>query len=208
MGKVYGIKYTDGTTETCTSWEDCKSKVHGVKGVLYKGFEDYVELNRWMARKEIAHVDEDNEKTKLYVDGSFINGYNYAGWAFVIVKCDHILGQGRGITPWPAKSRNIDGEVYAAGQAISYFKQNIYRVGSDHAQLVHDYFGISAWLTGDWSYKSDIAAWYVHNYKKYANILEFIKIKGHQGNRWNEYVDKMAKLAINEERKIRRGKND
>lgn len=192
MSKVYAIKYADGTHEiSFDPWHITETKVKGVKGVLYKGFHELKEAENWLKNQRIINQDIDNKGIKIYVDGSFMNSCKYAGWAYVVIEDDNIIAEKYGVTPWEAKSRNIDGEVYAAGQAITWLHEN-----NKKGQLIHDYQGISAWLTGDWSYTSDIASWYVRGYKHHSHLITFVKIKGHKDNKWNDYVDEKAKLGI------------
>jgi ribonuclease HI len=50
---------------------------------------------------------------RIFVDGSFSPDFDRAGWAFVAVENGAELASGYGITPYPAESRNIDGELMA-----------------------------------------------------------------------------------------------
>ena len=64
--------------------------------------------------------------------------------------------------------------------------------------IYHDYEGIARWCTGEWkANKTGTQA-----YKKFYDDLKkdvqinFIKVKGHSGNKYNDIADQLAKQAI------------
>lgn len=193
----YAAKFPDGRIEIYDNWPDCSRHVTGVKGVLYKGFTTESSMKNWINNQSINHGDTSNAKVKIYVDGSFFKNCKRAGWAFAVVENDELIHEKHGVTEWDAPSRNIDGEVVAAANAILWAVEHDYK----NAVIVHDYLGISAWLTGDWSTIKEIGKWYKRQVKKYAKFFVFDKIKGHSRNKWNDFVDEKAKDGIREYRK-------
>ena len=191
MSKVYAAKYIDGSTKTFDTWRECEINVKGVKGVVYKSFATNWEAQTWLDKNVISFVDNNDVGLKIYVDGSFTSKVKAAGWAYVAIKDDQIIHEDFGVVTEHLESRNITGECMAAMKAIDWLLTT-----GQRAQLIHDYIGLSAWLTGDWQRNTDIANMYYIGYHRHIALIDFVKIKGHQGNKWNEYVDKLAGKAI------------
>lgn len=191
MPKIYAAKYTDGSTKTFATWRECESNVKGVKGVVYKSFPTQWEAQRWLDKNVISFEDSNDIGLKLYVDGSFVKGVAAAGWAYAAVENDVLVQEEFGYSTQHLESRNISGECMAAMKAIDWLVAT-----GKRAQLIHDYMGLSAWLTGDWKHESAIAKRYYIGYHRHLHLLDFVKIKGHQGNKWNEYVDRRAREGV------------
>lgn len=187
----YAALFNDGSVKTYPTWELCSREVTGAKECLYKGFKTRQERDSWLYRlTSIGHGDEDTTVPKVYVDGSFGHSSPKAGWAWVCIHDDQILGEGNGTTPWDALSRNIDGECMAVMEALQWAKSRELRV-----MIIHDYLGLSAWAYGEWKADSEIAQRYCRVVRPLVSDLHilFRHIRGHQGNKWNEYVDSKAK---------------
>ena len=61
--------------------------------------------------------------------------------------------------------------------------------------IVNDYAGISCYPTGAWKPKTEESKRYkslMDNYMKLIDI-NFIKVKGHSNNKFNDIVDELAK---------------
>ena len=136
-----------------------------------------------------------------YVDGSFSAKYDKGAWAYTVVENekDVSIAEASGflnytLNPELKKLRNIATECQAVLEVLDYasiygFKLNIY----------YDYVGLEKWVcdltTGEipWQCKNDFTWDYrqsVITYEKYINKM--IKVKGHSGNKWNEYTDGLA----------------
>lgn len=127
----------------------------------------------------------------IYTDGSF-NGKN-ASWAFVAVQNDSILFKNKGIITDPDVNSGyqIGGEVQAVIEAIKYCEAN-----SLAAKIHYDYAGVENWATLAWRANKP----YTIKYQQFMQekekfIAGFVKIKSHSGNKWNEWVDKFAKIS-------------
>ena len=133
---------------------------------------------------------------QIYVDGSWNSKTNYAGWGFVVLKNLKKVHERCGKTPFPAMSRQIDGELEATKQAIKWcLENNILAVS-----IFADYLGIKMWYEEKWNAKKKVAVDYVRFCK---NIRDKIKvnifhIQGHSGDYWNEYVDQLAERGKHE----------
>lgn len=194
--KFYAIKGADGG-KVVTSWPECEKLTHGVKGALFKSFGTQEEAAAWVAGVT-AKCPEGG--LRVFVDGSFSPDYARAGWAFVAVEDGREIASERGVTAFPAESRNIDGELLAAYRAMRWLKMNG-RTGV----ICHDYEGVARWAKGEWKAKSHIAQRYIESVSELAKGVRFEKVEAHTGVRWNEEVDKRAKLAIAEAKAKEKG---
>lgn len=145
---------------------------------------------------------------KVYVDGSCrANGSANAvgGWAFAIVREDELVYAARGMV---VGTTNNQMELEAVKRAIKWI-----RTGTDLRNEQVEIYTDSAYIQNCASQK-----WYINwqkngwvNTKKepvknreYWEFLvpyftderfTFLKVKGHNGDKWNEYVDKQAQEA-------------
>lgn len=184
--KYYAIR--DGKDDhIVTTWAECKALTHCVKGVLYKSFPTREDAVAWLRSME----DPPAGGLRIYVDGSYISGHGPAGWAFAVIDNGVKVAHGSGVTADDAISRNIDGEITAALEAMKWLSMN-----NREGTIYHDYEGIARWALGQWQAKSAIAQAYVKESRPYLHLVHFAKVKGHSGDKWNDYVDRLAREAI------------
>ena len=145
---------------------------------------------------------ENTNKIAIYVDGSFktINEHQLIGSAYVVVNPD-----GSTVERKVAKkvevgthSRNISGELNATYGAIAYALQN----NLPEITIYHDYVGIAEWANLNWKANKPETKQYANYVNRVRNekglIINFIHVKGHSGNMFNEVADKLAGEAIDE----------
>lgn len=202
--RYYAVKYKDGETDILYGhWEDVAGAVIGKKGATFKGFGSKREAEEWLGREAVPFRDANTPHKKdmvyVYVDGAYtskveIDGCKVSGWGFVIVKNEEILYEEYGTRPDRYKSRNITGELHATIMGIMWV--NIYKLAP--AVVVHDYAGIANWALGYWGAKSEVAKNYCNAVKTHLTNISFEKVRGHQGVKWNEYADALAKKGIEE----------
>lgn len=134
---------------------------------------------------------------KAYVDGSFNATYRVYGSGVIIInnnkeeEFSHANNN-----PDLIPLRNIAGEIEASKFVMWYaYSNNIPEV-----TIYHDYIGISNWPKGTWQAKKDYTKEYVRFYKQTSTKVKinFVKVKAHSGDKYNERVDKLAKKAISE----------
>ncbi|HWQ89048.1 MAG TPA: ribonuclease H family protein [Desulfitobacteriaceae bacterium] len=208
------------------TWEACRQSVEGYPGAVYKSFSDEQIALDWLqgsnsaclpgaaslkvdnninirsrdqeqlADTSFADADKDIDididiDYEVYTDGSYVNG-NYA-WAYVFVKNDQIVYEDSGIGKnlEAAAMRNVTGEIAAVLYAVKHAAGLKARI-----RINHDYAGIACWVNGKWQTKNVYTELYVKLMRKYEGLYVFRKVQAHSGNKYNEYVDKLAKAAL------------
>ena len=130
-----------------------------------------------------------------YTDGSYkknSKGEYAVGWGFVLLDGDNIVHEEYGTTDEYTSMRNVVGECVAVVEAIAYCEEQ----GYDAVTIYHDYEGAGAWVRGQWKTKNEMT----QRYKKFVlespMVIEFVHVEGHSGDKWNDYVDGLAKLGV------------
>ncbi|MEA3500788.1 MAG: RNase H family protein [Candidatus Marinimicrobia bacterium] len=146
----------------------------------------------WSEKREKAKTKISNSNIPhIYIDGSFLK--NMISYAAVVVKNDKNIHEESGkLDKKYNKYRQIGGELYAAKTAIEWCKKN----KLDNAIIYYDYTGIEKWATGKWKTNNSFTRSYKNYMSKIEVNIKWIKIKSHSGDKWNEYVDQLAKDEI------------
>ena len=193
--KFYAVK-SGRTTGIFTSWEDCKKQVDGYPNASYKSFKTANEAAMFLG---FGTEDINTSDTAIaYVDGSYnitTGEYGY-GVVFFYQNKEIHLKQGYSNDAL-ASMRNVAGEIKGSEAAIRYALKN--EISS--IKIYHDYEGIAKWCTGEWKANKEGTIAYKNffdNVKKQIHI-EFVKVKGHSGNKYNDVADRLAKEAANVE---------
>ena len=138
--------------------------------------------------KEIGDV-------KLYASAAIIAKGGTSDWTS-IVQC--------GSDPEYISLRNVAGEIFAVIQVCEYAINTLKLTQQDTLRINYDYVGIANWLKkpGEpdfWRCKKTVTKLYrdyIYTYVKPKFKLELVHVEGHSGNIGNEYVDRLAKDAI------------
>ena len=196
--KFYAVKngYHIGIFET---WEECQKEVSGYSGAEFKGFatrsdaEEYLGVNR-----QISLFDDEIPQTKTavaYVDGSYNIETKKYGCGVVLFAGGEEITVSRAFSdPDMALMRNVAGEIEGAMAAMRYCIDN----NIEEIDLYYDYAGIEKWCSGEW--KTNKAG--TINYKRFYDEIKktvkvnFVKVKGHSGDKYNDMADKLAKEAV------------
>ncbi|MCS6903920.1 MAG: RNase H family protein [Bacteroidia bacterium] len=126
---------------------------------------------------------------QIYVDGSYYGGR--VGYGAVILREDQIIKEFSGkVSPEYAQhTRQVAGELIAVGHAINWCKKN----NISEVEIYYDYTGIEKWATGEWKANLPLTQRYARFMQNLSIKVTWKKVKSHSGNKWNEYVDKLAK---------------
>lgn len=132
---------------------------------------------------------------KVYVDGTFYQN-KWGGGYVVMDPDDKIIYQDCGIgqdIPELNAMRNISGEMSAAMHATLWIDKNVGR-----GTIVHDYIGLSKWVTGEWQTQKTYTKVYADFMKPFhtLDIISFQWVKGHTNIRGNEIADRLAKESV------------
>lgn len=186
------------------NWPECQASVKGYKGAVFKGFETKAEALEWLDGSASTSNDLSGSSKmncpleamgpidyEVYTDGSFVNGRYSYGYAFI--KDGEVVFESNGVGEdlEAASMRNVAGELAAVQHAVEKAKMLNVRI-----LIYHDYSGISHWVTGDWQAKNKFTQAYVAFMKAHQGLYEFKKVAGHSGDRFNDYVDRLAKEAL------------
>lgn len=148
-------------------------------------------------------------KIVSYIDGSFNENTNIFGYGVIflhdkalenvydkVINKEYILFERYEGTnnPEVATMRQIGGEIKACMIAVKTAIEKGYK----EIDIYHDLEGTAKWYTGEFKTKND----YTKAYKEYllkqsSKIkINFFKVKAHDKDKWNKYVDKLAKKSV------------
>ena len=199
MGKYYA--FLGEESKIFTDWAECLEYMSDKKGYKYKSFRTMEEAEAFLNGENYYDnaIDSDvkNGYAVAYTDGSFseeIGAYSY-GVIAISPKSEKSEFSGVGNAKEFLSSRNIAGEVSGVLTAVKWAFIN----GYPRLKIYHDYIGLSEWAERRWDAKSPISIYYVGAFFRYARAVsvEFVKVKGHSNDKYNEEVDKIAKEALN-----------
>ncbi len=204
-----------------TDWAACKAQIDGFAGAIYKGFatqkdaEDFLHKygNDPKERGEVCKkalnpspcCTEDVPHPKplcaiAYVDGSYKQSAAKFSYGVVFFASD---AYGKTSETHFSKAfsneellemRNVSGEIMGAAMAMKTAKE----MGLNEITIYHDYEGIAKWCLGQWKANKP----WTQKYKSfYDNIskeikINFIKVKGHSNDKYNDLADQLAKDAL------------
>lgn len=206
MAKFYAVaKGKSGEGKIYTSWDECKKEVIGFKGAIYKSFPSEEEAKRFISVQlgdsdsEICcnnNINEGEEGLVIYVDGSFHSQKENFSYGLVALNKGEVIFEDNGVGEEKEASsmRNVAGEVLGAMKAIEFTENNGYK----EVNICFDYQGIESWAKGTWNRNNFLTQRY-HSYmqEKMKNIkINFKKIKGHSGDKYNDRADELAKKAL------------
>lgn len=166
----------------------------GFSGAIYKSFKTIEEAEAYYDDK--AKTEKINEEGLVaYVDGSYnVKSGEFSYGAVLLYEGQEIHLSKKVEDKELALMRNVAGEIKGAEAAMQYaLEHQIPKV-----TIYHDYEGIARWCTGDWKANKEGTIAYRDFYRKITkNIeIEFVKVKGHSNDHYNDLADELAKKAI------------
>ena len=189
--KFYAVR-VGKKTGIFPTWEECREQVEGFYGAEYKSFSTKEDaLNYLNNINTINNV----EGTIAYVDGSFKEETNEYSFGVVLL---HEGKEYHFKKSFPSDElssmRNVAGEIKAAGFIILYCLNR----GIEKLTIYHDYEGISKWYQNEW--KANLYG--TKKYQEFANEVKgqidvnFVKVKSHSNDYYNDLADRLAKDAL------------
>ncbi len=213
--KFYAVK-VGLQTGIFKTWEECKANVDGYPGALYKSFKTLQEAYEYLGIdgtqlsifdletntsniSDIVDYDSTVPKTNsataiAYVDGSFNVTTNEFGYGVVMFHNGvetHLFDSFN--DEEMASMRNVAGEIYGSMAAMEYAIKN----SAKSLTICYDYMGIEKWCTGQWQTNKPGTIAYKKFYDKAKKhiTINFEKVKGHSGDKYNDLADSLAKKA-------------
>ncbi|MDD6858254.1 MAG: ribonuclease H family protein [Lachnospiraceae bacterium] len=204
MAKKYYAVRKGKTAGIYMSWDDCKAQVQRFSGAEYKSFPTITEAEAYMGGAVKNSIQVENEggvpvtdklNAVAYVDGSYNIATKEFSYGVVMFHDGKELHFSQKVDDRElAEMRNVAGEIKGSECAMRYAVEN----GCETLVIYHDYEGISKWCTGAWKANKPGTIAYKKYYEEVSSKLkvEFIKVKGHSGDRFNDVADELAKKAI------------
>lgn len=198
MSKFYAVKI-GRNPGIYNSWAECQQQVNGFKGAIFKSFKTKEEADNFINgedNKKVASIDNLNENECVaYVDGSFkkdTGEYSFGCVLFHNGKIDKFNQK------FPKSEfsthRNVSGEVSGSVFAI----KKAVELKMNKITIFYDYQGIESWANGDWKTNNNLTK----SYKKFIDEIKpqidinFVKVKGHSNDTYNDMADELAKEAL------------
>ncbi|QYA47863.1 viroplasmin family protein [Nosocomiicoccus ampullae] len=185
------------------SWEETEPLISGYKGAEYKKFNNESEaqefLNKEVRKEKFIDIEElrneiGNDQAIIVTDGSYDEDIKRYGYGIVLLTSkdsDEFYESGN--NPDYIASRNVSGEIFGALEGLEICKSKGYK----EVFLFHDYEGLKKWADKEWKDNKPISKFYVNELKKFEDIkINFIKVKAHSGNYYNEKADSLAKYSL------------
>lgn len=201
--KIYAVR-RGRETGLFQTWADCKKQVIGFSGAEYKSFKTLGEAREYMdgASEEIEDKgftsDDGNPSEDIivaYVDGSYdVKTHQYGAGVVILWKGEKQEFSFKGDNPGLADMRNVAGELAGAQRAMEFAVEN----NAKKIIIYYDYEGIEKWCTGAWQARKEGTKMYAKAYEglKSKIEIEFVKVRAHTGDKYNEEADILAKKAL------------
>lgn len=191
--KFYAVRkgYNTGIYE---SWDECKKQTSGFSGAEFKSFPTKEEA---MAFIEGRKSDDNAAASEAiaYVDGSFLVEKSMFSFGAVLFHNGEEKHFSKAFDiPDLVSMRNVAGEIKGAEFVMKYCIEN----NIPAIDIYYDYMGIEKWCTGEWKANKPGTIDYRDFYNSIKDKLKvnFIKVKGHSGDKYNDLADKLAKKAL------------
>ena len=128
-----------------------------------------------------------NNLPKIYTDGSCLkNPGGASGWCFYLFENDRnwIVSGGE------SSSTNNRMELTAVNEALDFAQGNEYEIYTDSKLILKC-------AKGEWKRKANLDLWMNFDENSQGKKLHWFWVKSHNGNKFNEIVDKIAKKEAN-----------
>lgn len=200
--KIYAVR-KGRKTGLFDTWEECQKQVIGFSGAEYKSFKVLEEAKEYVNGNKVFQItnidlDQGNPNKDLviaYVDGSFdIKTKQYGSGVVIFWDNKKLTFSFKEAVPEFAAMRNVAGEIKAAEKAMEFAVEN----NANKLVIYYDYEGIEKWCTGAWKANKEGTQLYAKAYKEFSKSIEveFVKVRAHTGDKYNEEADVLAKKAL------------
>lgn len=127
---------------------------------------------------------------EIYTDGSYAASRNQGGWAFIVVQNNEVIyKEYDGLL----NTTNNRMEIMGMLKALEYIKSNDLQLP---IKIYTDSMYVIGTLTLNWKMKKNIDLWQIL-LPLVNKDIEYLHVKGHDGNKFNEECDKWAVFGSN-----------
>ena len=194
MSKFYAVR-KGVNTGIFKTWSECEAQVKGFSGAEYKSFSHYDSAVKYLGtQKNDEQVDDTH--VKVYVDGSYSRELNKAGYGCVFIsenRIIHTISQSIKVNQ-SENLWNVSAEIAGVLAAVDWaINQKMIAL-----TVYYDYEGLRNWVDGSWKTNKETTSSYVKVMKEYNKKIKvnFVKVKAHSGDKYNEMADKLAKNSL------------
>jgi ribonuclease HI len=122
---------------------------------------------------------------EIYTDGAYSSSRKQGGWAFVVTKSGERLQTSFGDAKNTTNNRM---EIMAALQAMLWMKDNEIA----EATIYSDSMYVIGTMTENWKRKKNVDLWIQMDEVINDLKINWKHVKGHSGNKMNDYCDMLA----------------
>ena len=196
--KCYAVKHGKMDDVIVSTWGECFSLIDGVPNASYKKFSDKTSAQKWLDGDDSS---ENDGLVLLYTDGSCADNPGPGGWAYVVVDG----GEEFPNSGSESHTTNNRMEMLAFLNGIKFILETFpgrkIKVLTDSKYLLN---GVTSWMyswaKNNWMREGKKEVLNVDLWKGILNIvapnkdiITFSWVKGHDGNKYNELCDKLAR---------------
>lgn len=201
--KYYAVK-KGNNIGVFDNWTECEKSIKGYKGADYKSFKIKEEAEQYLSSDNKKVINEDKSIRTLqsikeneiiiYSDGSYNDKLKLSSYGVVYLQKGQQEYHRSGIVEDINGSKQVIGEIKGVLEGLEYAKYK----KKKKAYIYHDYEGLSKWVIGEWKANSSDSTYYINEINKYKQEMEieFVKVKSHSGEKYNEICDKLAKNEL------------
>lgn len=193
--KYYAVKvgYNIGVYKT---WNECKAQIDGYSGAVYKSFDRKIDAFNFIGITDKVTKNFEDEVI-AYIDGSYNSQLRLFSCGVVILEKNEVITlKGSSDNNNLVDMRNVAGELMGMEMLFKWIEQ---KYNTPVLVKVHyDYAGIENWATNLWKANKEGTKAYQMLVKEFiasGNEIDYIKIKSHSGNEYNDLADKIAREA-------------
>ncbi len=194
--KFYAVRVGREGPAIYRTWAECKQQVYGVRRAVYKSFSTLEEAERFLRGGETQNEKELDENWAVaYVDGSYDKKTkDFSCGAVLFWKGEQTEFSQRFTDPELASMHNVAGEIMGALTVLRYCLEK----GIPALEIHHDYEGLGCWADGSWRAAKPGTQRYAAECQEAAKTmkLQFVKVKGHSGDAYNDRADALARKAL------------
>ena len=131
-----------------------------------------------------------DKETVIYTDGAYSSSRNQGGWAFVVVQNNEVIyKEYDGLI----NTTNNRMEIMGMLKALKWINKNSIPLP---IKIYTDSMYVIGTLTLNWKMKKNIDLWKIL-IPLVNKDIEYLHVKGHDGNKFNEECDKWAVFGSN-----------